>query len=57
MEDILTCFEGIWAKAPVQMGPDFVVLHPKLGSASITLNLGQNDAKTHFVSLIMFLRR
>src|SRR5262245_43538874 len=56
-QEILSCFGGTWAQAPEQMGPDFVVLHPKLGPASITLNLGETDANKHIVSLIMFLRR
>jgi len=56
-QEILACFDGTWAEASEQMGPDFVVLHPKLGPASITLNLGETDGKTHIVSLIMFLRR
>ena len=56
-QEILSCFDGTWAEAPEQMGPGFVVLHPKLGPASITLNLGETDTKTHIVSLILFLRR
>src|SRR5215470_11757728 len=56
-QDILNCFEGTWAEAPDQMGPDFVVLHPKLGPASITLNLDETDGGTHLVRLILFLRR
>jgi hypothetical protein len=56
-QEILGCFAGTWAEAPEQMGPDFVVLHPKLGPASITLNMGETDAKSHIISLIMFLRR
>jgi hypothetical protein len=56
-QEILACFGGTWAEAPEQMGPDFVVLHPKLGPASITLNLGETDANKHIVNLIMFLRR
>jgi hypothetical protein len=56
-QEILSCFGGTWADASEQAGPDFVVLHPKLGPASITLNLGETDANKHIVSLIMFLRR
>ena len=56
-QEILSCFEGTWAEAPDQMGPDFVVLHPKLGPASITLNLDEADGGTHLVRLILFLRR
>jgi len=56
-QEILNCFEGTWAEAPDQMGPDFVVLHPKLGPASITLNLDETDGGTHLVRLILFLRR
>jgi len=55
--EILACFAGTWAEASEQMGPDFIVLHPKLGPASITLNLGETDTKAHIVSLILFLRR
>jgi hypothetical protein len=56
-QEILDCFGGTWAHAPEQMGPDFVVLHPKLGPASITLNLDQSDGGQHLVRLILFLRR
>lgn len=56
-QEILSCFDGTWTEAPDQMGPDFVVLHPKLGPASITLNLGETDTKAHTVSLILFIRR
>jgi hypothetical protein len=56
-QDILGCFAGTWAEAPEQMGPDFVVLHPKLGPASITLNLDQTENGRHLVRLILFLRR
>jgi len=55
--DILDCFAGTWAEAPEQMGPDFVVLHPKLGPASITLNLDETEGGRHLVRLILFLRR
>jgi hypothetical protein len=55
--EILGCFQGTWAEAPDQMGPDFVVLHPKLGPASITLNLDQTEGGGHLVRLILFLRR
>src|SRR5262245_58069379 len=53
-QEILNCFEGTWAEAPDQMGPDFMVLHPKLGPASITLNLDETDGGTHLVRLIFF---
>src|SRR5215467_13893473 len=56
-QEILDCFTGTWAHAPEQMGPDFVVLHPKLGPASITLNLDETDGGRHLVRLILFLRR
>ena len=56
-QEILDCFAGTWAEAPEQMGPDFVVLHPKLGPASITLNLDQTESGRHLVRLILFLRR
>jgi hypothetical protein len=55
--EILDCFAGTWAEAPEQMGPDFVVLHPKLGPASITLNLDETEGGQHLVRLILFLRR
>src|SRR5262245_43214787 len=55
--EILDCFGGTWDEAPEQMGLDFVVLHPKLGPASITLNLDETDGGTHLVRLILFLRR
>jgi hypothetical protein len=56
-QEILDCFGGTWAEAPEQMGPDFVVLHPKLGPASITLNLDETEGGRHLVRLILFLRR
>jgi hypothetical protein len=56
-QDILDCFAGTWAEAPEQMGPDFMVLHPKLGPASITLNLDETEGGRHLVRLILFLRR
>src|SRR5215813_14203054 len=56
-QEILDCFAGTWAQAPEQMGPDFVVLHPKLGPASITLNLDETEGDRHLVRLILFLRR
>jgi len=55
--DLLACFAGTWIEAPDQMSPDFIVLHPKLGPASITLNLDQNESGEHVVRLIIFLRR
>ena len=55
-KDILACFAGTWAEAPEQTSTDFLVLHPKLGPASITLNLDRND-KGHIVRFILFLRR
>jgi hypothetical protein len=54
--EILACFAGTWAEAPEQSSGDFLVLHPKLGPASITLNLDQTD-RGHIVRLILFLRR
>jgi hypothetical protein len=55
-DDILACFAGTWAEAPEQTSRDFLVLHPKLGPASITLNLDRTDGG-HIVRLILFLRR
>ena len=55
-KDILACFAGTWAEAAEQTSTDFLVLHPKLGPASITLNLDRID-KGHIVRFIMFLRR
>jgi hypothetical protein len=55
--EILDCFAGTWAEAPEQAGPDFVVLHPKLGPTSVTLNLDETNTKGHIVRLIIFLRR
>ena len=55
-KDILACFGGTWAEAAEQTSTDFLVLHPKLGPASITLNLDRID-KGHIVRFIMFLRR
>ena len=55
-KDILACFAGTWAQAAEQTSTDFLVLHPKLGPASITLNLDRID-KGHIVRFIMFLRR
>jgi hypothetical protein len=56
-QEILACFAGTWEEAPEQMGPDFIVLHPKLGSASITLNLNETGNRMYNVNLILFLRR
>src|SRR5215813_2032743 len=56
-KEILDCFAGTWQEANEQMGPDFVVLHPKLGPASITLNLDETADNAHIVRFIMFLRR
>lgn len=56
-QEILSCFDGTWAEAADQMSPGFVVLHPKLGPASITLNLDETNTKMHIVRLILFLRR
>jgi len=55
-KDILACFAGTWTEAPEQTSTDFLVLHPKLGPASITLNLDQTVAG-HIVRFILFLRR
>ena len=55
-KDILACFAGTWAEAPEQTSTDFLVLHPKLGPASVTLNLDRTG-KGHIVRLILFLRR
>lgn len=55
--EILDCFAGTWQEASEQIGPNFIVLHPKLGPASITLNLDQSDQGAHLVRLILFLRR
>ena len=55
-KDILACFAGTWAEAPEQTSTDFLVLHPKLGPASITLNLDRTG-KGHIVRFILFLRR
>jgi len=55
--EILDCFAGTWLEAVEQMGPDFVVLHPRLGPASITLNLDQVPGDAHIVRFILFLRR
>jgi hypothetical protein len=56
-KEILACFGGTWNEAPEQMGPDFIVLHPKLGPASITLNLDETDTMSFIVRFILFLRR
>jgi hypothetical protein len=56
-KQILSCFAGTWAEASEQMGTDFIVLHPKLGPASITLNLDVTDRGAHVVRFILFLRR
>ena len=55
-KEILACFAGTWAEAPEQTSTDFLVLHPKLGPASITLNLDRTD-KGRIVRFILFLRR
>jgi hypothetical protein len=55
-KDILACFAGTWTEVPEQTSSDFLVLHPKLGPASITLNLDRTD-QGHIVRFILFLRR
>jgi len=55
-KEILACFAGTWGEAPEQTSTDFLVLHPKLGPASITLNLDRTD-QGHIVRFILFLRR
>lgn len=55
-QQIIACL-GTWDEATEQSGPDFIVLHPRLGPASITLNLDETDKKGHVVRLTLFLRR
>lgn len=56
-EEIVTCL-GTWAEDKEQSSSsNFVVLHPALGPASITLNLDETDTGEHVVRLILFLRR
>ena len=55
-QQIMACL-GTWAEAKEQMSGGFVVLHPSLGPASITLNLDETDSKEHILRLIIFIRR
>jgi hypothetical protein len=53
---ILSCLET-WDEAQGQTSTaNFIVLHPRLGPASITLNLDQTNDGQHAVRLILFLR-
>ncbi len=54
---ILTCLGTTWSEATDRSSPGYIVLHPALGPASITLNLDQTDQKDHVVRLTLFLRR
>jgi hypothetical protein len=54
--EILSCLET-WDEAQEQTSTaNFIVLHPRLGPASITLNLDQTNDGQHIVRLILFLR-
>jgi len=53
---ILSCLET-WDEAQEQTSTaNFIVLHPRLGPASITLNLDQTNDGQHVVRFILFLR-
>jgi hypothetical protein len=56
-QEILACLGPTWAEAPDQSAIDFIVLHPALGPASITLSLDQTETREHVVRLTLFLRR
>jgi hypothetical protein len=53
---IVACLDA-WDEAKEQSGPNFIVLHPRLGPASITLNLDETDIGRFVVRLTLFLRR
>ena len=54
---IIACLDT-WDVAQEQSSSaNFIVLHPRLGPASITLNLDQSNDGQYVVRLILFLRR
>lgn len=55
-QQIVACLDA-WNEAKEQSGPNFIVLHPRLGPASITLNLDETDIGRFVVRLTLFLRR
>jgi hypothetical protein len=55
-QQIMACL-GTWAEAKEQSSRGFIILHPALGPASITLSLDETDTKEHVVRLTIFIRR
>jgi hypothetical protein len=54
--EITDCLETAWSQVPEQSSRGYLVLHPGLGPASITLNLDRTDRNQHIVRLTLFLR-
>src|SRR5215213_5835950 len=57
IDDILRCLAGSWVEIKDRSSPVYVVLHPARGTASMTLNLNEDDNKEYLVRLTLFLRR
>lgn len=57
VKQILACLGNGWFEVKDQSSAGFVVLHPALGPASITLNLAETDDKAYAVRLVLFIRR
>jgi len=55
-QDILSCLGPTWGEVKEESSQTYIVLHPKLGPASIALNLDQTD-RGHVVRFSIFLRR
>ena len=56
-DDILRCLAGSWVEIKDRSSPAYVVLHSARGTASMTLNLNEDDNKEYLVRLTLFLRR
>jgi hypothetical protein len=54
--EILSCLGTTWDEVKDESSSTYMLLHPKLGPASIALNLDQTDSG-HVVRFSLFLRR
>ena len=54
--DFLSCLGTTWEEVKEESSLTYILLHPKLGPASIALNLDQTD-NGHVVRFSLFLRR
>ena len=57
LQEIKACLGIGWSEADGRSSPSHVVLHSALRPVSITLSMDATDNKTHFVHLIVFIRR